>query len=152
MATPPADYICYITTQPMKYPVRMGCGHSFDKFALLNWFHFNKCCPRCNYKGDKFLPNAALASKIRKHFGWTDRIYGPSEKTVYVHRCSLCDCPIRFEEEGEVTCHECGATQEAVILMECVACHHSSRKSDLVNGRCGACRVTASATGNFALK
>jgi U-box domain len=65
---PPANYICPITLKLMLEPMNDGCGHSFDKEAILDWLEYHGRCP-ISLKPlsiAELHPNQPLASRIQQ--------------------------------------------------------------------------------------
>ena len=61
---------CPITRDFMSNPVRLGCGHNFEKEAIAHWFELgHKICPcgRREVDPDQITYNEVLALKIEKH-------------------------------------------------------------------------------------
>jgi hypothetical protein len=42
---PPSQYICPLTLQVMQDPFNDGCGHCFERDAIVNWLDYHAMCP-----------------------------------------------------------------------------------------------------------
>jgi hypothetical protein len=42
---PPHNYVCPLTLQIMEDPVMDGCGHCFDRAAIVGWLDYHEFCP-----------------------------------------------------------------------------------------------------------
>lgn len=61
---------CPITHDIMSNPVRLGCGHNFEKEAIAHWFELgHKICPcgRREVDPEQITYNERLAAKIKKY-------------------------------------------------------------------------------------
>lgn len=70
MALDVSTFNCPITHEIMGNPVKLGCGHSFDKAALEKWFlEGQKTCPvgRQEVNSDEMTYNEELAEKIHSY-------------------------------------------------------------------------------------
>jgi U-box domain len=70
MTTPmvPPGFICPMTLQLLREPVNDGCGHCFERDAIVTWLEYHEMCPisRKPLHASHLLPNAALCSRIRR--------------------------------------------------------------------------------------
>jgi hypothetical protein len=88
---PPANYICPITLKLMQEPMNDGCGHCFDKEAIIDWLEYHGRCP-ISLKPlslAELHPNQALASRIQQ---WRSK-----------HGCGGVDGETPFDEEEQVS-------------------------------------------------
>ena len=82
------ELICPIGGHTMEHPVRLPCGHTFDKWSLEAWMDTHGCCQVCqrpytrkHIQGDRRLA-ALLTEHIRKQ--WVD-IVSEHEMTTIRH-------------------------------------------------------------------
>ena len=63
---PPSNYVCPLTLQLMEHPVNDGCGHSFERDAILSWLGYHEICPisRKPCHRDELYPAMALRARI----------------------------------------------------------------------------------------
>lgn len=62
----PVEHFCPITTEAMRDPVMIGCGDTFERTAIEEWFKEHDTCPYCREPSDKvLLPNKAVKRMIQ---------------------------------------------------------------------------------------
>jgi hypothetical protein len=66
--TVPSNYICPLTLHVMQEPVNDGCGHCFERHAIVEWLADHEMCPisRKPLKRSHLYPADALQSRIRR--------------------------------------------------------------------------------------
>jgi hypothetical protein len=64
---PPSNYICPLTLEVMNEPVNDGCGHCFDRDAIVAWLEYHEMCPisRKPITRRELHPSPALRRRIR---------------------------------------------------------------------------------------
>jgi hypothetical protein len=64
---PPCNYICPLTLQLMNEPMNDGCGHCFDRDAIVAWLEYHEMCPisRKPITRRELRPSRALRRRIR---------------------------------------------------------------------------------------
>jgi len=64
---PPCNYICPLTLQLMNEPMNDGCGHCFDRDAIVAWLEYHEMCPisRKPITRRDLRPSRALRRRIR---------------------------------------------------------------------------------------
>jgi hypothetical protein len=65
---PPQNYRCPLTLQLMEDPVNDGCGHCFERRAILDWLEFNEMCPISRKPMDQnnLFHNGLLKARIQE--------------------------------------------------------------------------------------
>ncbi|KAG7365204.1 U-box domain containing protein [Nitzschia inconspicua] len=65
---PPSNYRCPLTLQVMDDPVNDGCGHCFERRAILDWLEYRDVCPisRKPLQEDLLFRNGHLKSRIQQ--------------------------------------------------------------------------------------
>jgi hypothetical protein len=65
---PPCNYVCPLTLQVMNEPMNDGCGHCFDRDAIVAWLEYHEMCPisRKPITRRELRPSRALRSRIQK--------------------------------------------------------------------------------------
>ena len=68
MDGPPYNFFCPLTLQIMEEPVRDGCGHCFEKDAILDWLEYHEMCPisRKPMHYNDLIASESLKSRIRQ--------------------------------------------------------------------------------------
>ena len=65
---PPCNYICPLTLQLMNEPMNDGCGHCFDRDAIVAWLEYHEMCPisRKPITRRELRPSRALRRRIQE--------------------------------------------------------------------------------------
>lgn len=65
---PPQNYRCPLTLQVMDDPVNDGCGHCFERRAILDWLEYRQVCPisRKPLSEDGLFRNGSLKFRIQE--------------------------------------------------------------------------------------
>jgi hypothetical protein len=62
----PDEHFCPITTEVMRDPVMIGCGDTFERSAIEEWFKGHDTCPFCREQSNKVLmPNKVVKKMIQ---------------------------------------------------------------------------------------
>jgi hypothetical protein len=84
--TVPSNYICPLTLHPMREPVNDGCGHCFEREAIVEWLEYHEMCPisRKPLHRSHLHPADALRVRIRR---WRESHYSYSNSNhiLYNH-------------------------------------------------------------------
>jgi len=63
----PHEHLCPITTEMMRDPVMIGCGDTFERSAIEEWFKGHDTCPYCREPSNKVLmSNKAFKTVIQE--------------------------------------------------------------------------------------
>ena len=65
---PPTNYICPLTLHVMDEPVSDGCGHCFEREAIVEWLEYHELCPisRKPLLVQELLPSFGLGERIQQ--------------------------------------------------------------------------------------
>ena len=65
---PPSSYICPLTLHLMNDPVSDGCGHCFEREAIIEWLEYHELCPisRKPLHYQELIPHTSLNERIRQ--------------------------------------------------------------------------------------
>lgn len=137
----PSVFICPISLEPMRDPVTLSTGQTYERLNIVKWFSFGHCtCPTTMQElwDDSVTPNTTLRQLIH---GWFSQKYSAMKKrSEDVHGRALEVLESLRKVKGQ-------ARVEALkSLRRLVVAHGSARKAVSDHGGVG---LIASLLGNF---